>query len=332
MKKIFCLFLMSAFLLSCAKDKTLYRETEFVMDTVVTITFSSKAQKPYIEKAFKILRDLTNKLNAYNSKTEVSEINRQAGIKPVRVSPETYHLIQKAIDISKLTKGAFDITVGAVSFLYDFEKKTIPTYKQIKKHLALVDYRNIQLKDGMIFLKKKGMKIDPGGIAKGYGADLVAEFLKKNGIQHALIAVAGDIKAIGKKPDGSRWKIGIRDPRGAADDIFAIVELPEDWAISTSGDYERYVLKNGKRFHHILNPKTGLPARGLVSVSCIGPSATLTDSLATAVFILGKKEGVKIAESMGYGVVLVDEQGHVYVSPEIKTITKVLYEPKIKLP
>jgi thiamine biosynthesis lipoprotein len=332
MRRILVIALLVTLIIACTKKDSLYRQTEFVMDTIVTITFTSKQEQPAVEEAFKKLRDLEKKLNAYDPESEVSEINRQAGLKPVKVSPETYTLIKRALQVSQGTKGAFDITVGAVSFLYDFEKKIIPAPEQIKAWLSLVGYSNVELDNGEVFLKKQGMRIDPGGIAKGYGADQAVKVLRARGVTHALVAVAGDIKALGNRPGGGPWRVGIRDPRGGPDDIFAIVSLPSDWAISTSGDYERYVIKDGIRFHHIIDPRTGLPARGLVSVSCIGPEATMTDSLATAVFILGKEEGVRVAEGLGYGVVIVDQKGHVYVSPKARPITKVLYEPKVKGP
>ncbi len=330
MKRTVAVLVFLSVLLACTQQKSLYRKTEFLMDTIVSITFSSRADLPAVDAAFSRLRQLEKKLNVFDPESEVSAINRQAGIKPVAPSKDTYALIKRALEVSEATRGAFDITVGAVSLLYDFPNKKIPSLDQIKQRLALVGFRLMKLRKGEVFLPKKGMRIDPGGIAKGYGADQAAKVLKARGIKHALVAIAGDIKAVGTRADGKPWKVGIKDPRGGPDDVYAVVSLPADWAISTSGDYERYVIKDGKRYHHIIDPHTGLPAEaGLVSVSCMGPEATLTDSLATAVFIMGKSRGVKLAESLGYGVILVDTEGEVYVSPTAKAYTKVLYKPKV---
>ncbi len=331
MRRISVLIIFVFVLSGCTPNKALYRQTEFLMDTIVTITFTSEKERPAVEEAFRKLKELERLLNAYDPSSEVSRINKNAGIRPVEVSLQTYELLQRAVEISRKTEGAFDITVGAVSFLYDFEKKIIPEEPEIREHLRFVGYKKLILRDGTVFLPEKGMRIDPGGIAKGYGADRAVQILKAHGLRHALVAVAGDIRSLGRRPDGRPWRVGIRDPRGGPDDIFAIVNLPEDWAISTSGDYERFLIKDGVRYHHIIDPRTGQPARGLISVSCIGPEATFTDSLATAVFILGRQKGQALAESLGYGVVMVDERGHVYVSPRAKGITELLYEPAERL-
>ncbi|RME67758.1 MAG: FAD:protein FMN transferase [Nitrospirae bacterium] len=332
MKRFIVLVLIIIAISGCTEKRSLYRQTEFVMDTIVTITYTSEKDRPAVEEAFRTLKRLETLFNAFDPASEVSRVNQNAGIVPVEVSKDTFDLITRALDISRKTTGAFDITVGAVSLLYDFEKKTIPSITEIKARLGLVGYEKVKLMDSKVFLPLKGMKIDPGGIAKGYGADRAVDVLKAHGLKHALVAVAGDIKALGTRPDGTAWRIGIRDPRGGGDDIFAIVNLPSNWAISTSGDYERYVIKDGVRYHHIIDPRTGLPARGLISVSCIGPEGTMTDSLATAVFILGRQEGEKLAESLGYGVVVVDDKGEVYVSPKAKAITEILYKPEVKGP
>ncbi|NOX19755.1 MAG: FAD:protein FMN transferase, partial [Nitrospirae bacterium] len=255
-------------------------------------------------------------LNFYSEKSEITTINKHSGKNPVSVTPVTFKLLNKAINISKLSEGAFDITLGVISRLYDFANKKHPSKAEIERLLPLVGYRNITLQPKLrvVYLSKAGMMIDPGGITKGYAADLAVMALKKQGIKAALVAIAGDIKGYGLKPDGRPWLVGIRDPRSKnRDEIFATVEL-KDLAISTSGDYERFFIENGVRYHHILDPKTGLPASGVISVTVIGPDATYTDALATAIFVKGVKQGLKLAKKAGYKAIIVDKNGKIHKS------------------
>ncbi len=310
---IFSLFLLSV-LVSCrlGGDKV-YRESDFLLDTVVTVSVvsgSAERAGQAIEKVFRELKRLGGLLNFYSSKSEIREINENAGVKPVRVSGDTLRVIQRSIEAAEETNGAFDITVGVITHLYDFHKKIHPSADAVRAGLALVDYRDIEVDPGRmtVFLRKKGMMIDPGGITKGYAADRAVSILKKEGISAALVAVAGDIRGYGLKPDGKPWRVGIRNPRGAGDDIFAVVEL-RDQAISTSGDYERFFIEGGVRYHHLIDPKTGYPARGVISTTVIAPLAVKTDSLATAVFISGVARGMKIIEGLGYNAIMIDSGG-----------------------
>ncbi len=327
MKRVGIILSLVFFLISCqSHSERLFRKSEILMDTIVTITVVSDSEKKAevaIDRAFRELKRLDRLFNAFSPQSEVSDINRNAGKKKVKTAEDTVRLIGYALKIGELTDGAFDITVGAVTRLYDFHSKVVPSMRQIRETLRYVDFRKVVIEGDRVYLPEKGMRIDPGGIAKGYAADRAIEILKTEGIKGALVAVAGDIKGYGRKPDGSPWRVGIRDPRGGREDIFAVVELRDEMAISTSGDYERYFIKDGKRYHHIIDPNTGLPAEGLISVSVIGKEGTYTDSLATAVFIMGGEEGRKVAEELGYGVVMVDRKGNISMSESIKGLVNI---------
>ncbi len=294
------------------------------MDTFVTITVVSNSKdsaEKAIDTAFSEIENLEKLSNFFSSESEVSRINKNAGISGVRVSPDILDMLNKAIMVSEKTEGAFDVTIGPVITLYDFHKKIKPEESAVKKNLSLVNYREliIDRNKSTAFLKKRGMLIDLGGIAKGYAADKAVEALKRNGINSGLVSVAGDIKAFGLKPDGKPWKIGIRNPRakGKEDDIMATIEL-KDMAISTSGDYERFFILDGKRYHHMLSPKTGYPAEGCQSVSVITKEGAFTDAFATGIFILGPEKGIKVLEKMGFDGIIVDSQGKVHTTPNIR--------------
>ncbi len=289
------------------KDKDrLFKKSTVLMDTIVSITVvsnSSEKAERAIDEAFRELKRLEELMNFYSDKSELAMINRNAGIRPVKVSEDTIDIIKKAIYVSRLTDGAFDMTTGVLTKLWDFNNKKMPEPKEINYALRLVNYRDIVIneKKSTVFLKRKGMLIDLGGIAKGYGADRAMEILKKNGINSCLVAIAGDIKVSGRKPDGSPWVIGIRHPRAEknSNDIFTSLPLT-DAAISTSGDYERFFIKDGKRYHHILNPFTGYPSESTGGVSVITEEGYLSDSFATAVFVLGPEKGMELLKRLGY--------------------------------
>ncbi len=306
-----------------SNQERIFKKSEILMDTIVSITVVSTSKEKAeaaIDRAFKELKRLEGLLNFYSEESEIAKINRNAGMRPVKVSPETYEVVDRARTISEKTGGAFDITIGSISVLYDFVRKKRPSLQKIQGLLPLVGYKKLVLnpEERTVYLKEKGMKIDPGGIAKGYAADRAVEILKKAGIKAALVAIAGDIRCYGTKPDGGDWIVGIQNPRAEkGEDVFATIRL-KDMAISTSGDYQRFFIENGKRYHHILDPSTGLPAEGLISVTVVGPLATYTDSLATAVFVKGLSEGQRLAERMGYYIVAVDRAGNIHISDGIK--------------
>lgn len=303
------------------------------MGTVVEITAIDKDKENIhkaIEDAFHEIKRIDALMSNYKADSEVSLINHQAGLKPVKVSPHTFHVIKRSLYFSNLTHGAFDITVGPLMEEWKFDQGAthIPFEKQIKKLKALVNYKDIQLNEmeRTVMLKTKGMGIDLGGIAKGYAVDMAIEALKKASIQKALVNAGGDLRALGTKEDGKPWKIGIRHPM-IKDKILAKLEV-SDLSVATSGDYERFFEKDGIRYHHILNPHTGYPAKGIRSATILSREATEADALATSFFALGLKEGMELVERMeAVEAVIVDDKGEIHISSGLQGKLEFLPSP-----
>ena len=318
-----CLLIVSLFSCSLKKEQT-YQKTMILMDTLVTINVvsgsSDKADKA-MDRAFDEIGKLDKLLNFFSASSELSIINRSAGTSAVKVSPETLEVIEDAIFVSEKTGGAFDPAIGPEISLWDFHTRKMPDDGTVRKRLPLVNYKLITVdKDkSTVYLEKKGMLMDLGAIAKGYAADKAVEELKRQGIRSGLVSCAGDIRAFGLKPDGKPWRIGIKNPRPANkdDEIMAAVEL-SDMAISTSGDYERFFISSGTRYHHILDPKTGYSARGCRSVTVIAKRGFQTDAFSTGVFVLGPKKGMEVLRQMGFEGVIVDKDGNIETTPGLK--------------
>jgi len=321
----FCFAFLFFLLSACThQEDRIYQKSKILMDTVVTITVvsasESKAEKS-IDDAFAAIDKLEKLLNFYSPESEISLINRNAGLSGVKVSSDILRLVDKALYVSEKTKGSFDITIGPLTSMYDFHKQIRPDDGKIREKLSLINYRDLLTDNAKstIYLKRKGMLIDPGGITKGYAADRAVETLKKQGIHAGVVAIAGDIKAFGLKPDGKPWKIGIRNPNAQSDkdDVMATVELT-DMAISTSGDYERYFIRNGKKFHHLLDPKTGYPAGGCRSVTVMAKEGVFTDAFATGIFILGPEKGMTVFKEMGFSGIMIDSYGTTHITPNLR--------------
>ncbi|MFQ5456333.1 MAG: FAD:protein FMN transferase [Nitrospirota bacterium] len=321
-KSIFLFFIIlltfSPYLSTYASAKVI-KQYDTLMGTDIEIIvsvsddISDKRVKDAINAALKEIKRIENLMSSWIDASEVSRINKNAGIRPVKVSKELFELISRAKKFSKITNGAFDISFAGLKGLWNFydNKKYVPEEDEIKKVLHLVNYRNIIMENDAVFIKK-GMRIDLGGIAKGYTIDRVAAILREYGIENALIKAGGDIRAEGRK-DGKPWKIGIQHPRKGSKFIGII--NGEDISVSTSGDYERYFMKDGKRYHHIIDPETGYPADRSQSVTILGTETVVTDALATAVFILGPEDGMKLVEQMrGIDAVIIDKNGNLSVS------------------
>jgi len=271
------------------------KQTEMIMGTLVEITVIPANEKA-IREAFEALKKVDLLMSTYKEDSEISILNREG---KAQVSEETLEVIEDAIKFSNLTDGAFDITCRPLINLWKKAKKEekLPAEMEIEEAISLVGYQRIILEGNQIRLEKKGMQIDLGGIAKGYAVDKAIEALKKNGIKRALVNAGGDLYALGIDPQGEKWQIGVQDPR-EEDKIIDIIKV-KDKAVATSGDYRRYFTLEGKRFSHIVNPKTGLTVQDVpMSVTIIGPDATTTDALSTGVFVLGPEEGMKLIESL----------------------------------
>jgi thiamine biosynthesis lipoprotein len=262
--------------------------------------------------------------------SDVFRINAQAGKSAVKVSDETFGVIKESIHASEISSGTFDITFQSLHGLWKFDEdleRKVPSEKEIKARLPFVNYRNIVLDEAAktVMLTKPQTQISLGGIAKGYGVDMAVKVLEKAGLESFFVQAGGDLYAKGKKPDGSDWQAGVRDPRGAAGEYFAMLPL-SDHAFSTAGDYERTFTLDNVRYHHIIDPRTGYPATQCRSVTIYAPNAFLADEIDDAVFILGPQKGLQLVESIdGVGAVIVDAKNNVYISKRLKdkvTITK----------
>jgi thiamine biosynthesis lipoprotein len=324
MKHSLIIILAFALLASgCSRHKTT-QKTETIMGTEVTITVvapSSEEGEAAIDAGMAELRRLDAMMSLYKDTSEITKVNLAAGKKPVKVSPEMIEVVEHAAEVSKLSGGVFDVTVGPLVVLWQMRLKEgkVPTDEEIARIRPLVNYRNIVIdkKASTIFLKKTGMIMDFGGM-KGYTADRVADIFKRRGIQNAIIAVAGDIWVLGHREDGKPWRIGVQHPR-EHDKTLTVLDLSDKY-ISTSGDYERFVIKEKKRYHHIIDPRTGKPSKGVISATLIGDKGALIDPLAKAPFILGPEEGLKIVKKLDAEAIIVDEQGKVFMTDGIKNL------------
>ena len=322
---VFCLLvLLAAVLFRPGKEKQLFKETRTALHTVVAVTVlspSPEQAKTAIDAVYEEFHRLGRLLNFYADDSELSLINQNAGIKPVTVSKDTLEIIQAAIFVADQTDGGFDVTVGPLVKLWDFNKKLRPGPAEIEKMQALVGYKNIIVDPvaSTVYLQKTGVKIDLGGIIKGFAADKAVDILRKNGIEDGIVAVAGDIKTFGKQPDGRPWHVGIQNPRQESDtdQLLATVDL-QAHGISTSGDYQRFFMEDNIRYHHLLDPRTGFPADLCQSVTIIAPTATMSDALATGIFILGPEKGMAALARLAMEGVIVDRQGKILVTEGIK--------------
>lgn len=230
------------------------------------------------------------------------------------ISDELFRLVERSLELSVASGGAFDITYDSVGYLYDFRAHQRPTDHQIEERLGAVDYRHVVLDSARrtIFFRAGGVRINLGGIAKGYVVERAAAMLRGRGVEHALLNAGGDTRVIGDRM-GEPWIVGIRHPR-VADEV--VTKLPlVDEAISTAGDYERYFEENGRRYHHIINPATGQPTEGILTVTVIGPDGTMTDGLDTAIFVLGVEKGLELIEAYpDYETIIVDSTGKIFYS------------------
>ena len=274
----------------------------------------------YIDLAVAEVSRLENLISDWIPTTPISEVNRNAGVKPVKVPTEVFELVQRAINISKLTSGAFDISYASMDKIWKFDgsMKKMPTAEEIKNSVAKVGYQNIILDpvNQTIFLKNEGMKLGLGGIGQGFIADKIKAMLIAKGVVSGIVNISGDINTWGKQIDGKQWKVGIKNPLNK-DKIFATFPL-ENSAVETSGSYEKYVVFNGKRYSHIIDTRTGYPATGVISVSVFASSTELADALATGIFVLGVDVGIDLINQLaGVGCIYVEENGKITASKNI---------------
>ena len=277
-----------------------------------------------LEKALGEIRRLEALMTTWRPDSEISQINTSAGKKAIKVGPESLSVIQKSVWMSKQSEGVFDITFEAMHGLWKFDEdhtEKVPDPAAVAAARALIDYRKIKIDPdkSTVMLEQAGMRMSLGGIAKGFAVDAAARVLTGAGLASFFAQAGGDLYVRGRKPDGSAWRVGVRDPRGKDEnDFFAMLEV-EDHAFSTAGDYERGFVKDGKRYHHIIDPRTGYPSTASRSVTIWAKDAFTADAIDDAVFILGPEKGLKLVESLDdCGAVIVDEHNKLWISERLK--------------
>lgn len=324
MRRSLLFFVIVLIICGCkGRSPSVYKRSQMLMGTIVEITAISADEDKAnlaITAGFKEIKRLEEMMSTYIEESEVSKANKGSGIEWVKIDPELVDVIKTSLKVSELTGGGFNISIGpAIKLWKAGEENHIPSEDELEKIKSIIDFKEISLDEGkgMLFLKKAGMKIDLGGIAKGYAADRAEKIIKDAGINDGIIAVAGDLKVFGKRPDKKPWKIGIRHPRKEGV-ILAEVEL-ENEAISTSGDYERFFIKDGVRYHHILDPITLQPAKECQSVTIITRYGITADALATGVFVMGVEKGMELIENLpDVEGAIVDKEGKVHLSSGLK--------------
>ncbi|MBT9556483.1 MAG: FAD:protein FMN transferase [Myxococcales bacterium] len=304
--------------------------TEVWLHTDVTVTIpASKAASLAFDAVFAVMAEVERLANEWKPESPIGALNRSAGGDAVVLPPSVFALLDASRDLAVKTGGAFDPTWAALWGLYDFDAGRFPDHATLAARVALVGHEDLELDraHSSARLRRRGMAVGLGGIAKGWALDRARDQLYALGLNDFLLVAGGQVTASGSKA-GAPWKAGLRAPRGSPDDLFAVLPLPvgqRSSSLSTSGDYERFFIKDGVRYHHILDPTTGRPARGLQSASVVAPSGTDADALSTAVMVLGKDAGLRLIESLpGVGAVLVDAAGTVHVSKRLATHVQVL--------
>lgn len=309
--------------LSNSFSQQIFKKKQSLLGSPFEITVVAKdsieADK-FTSLAISEVKRIENLISDWIPTTQISKVNQNAGIAPVKVDLEVYNLVERATKISKLTSGAFDISYASMDKIWKFDgsMKEMPTPDAIKKSVEKVGYQNIILnpKDTTIFLKIKGMKLGLGGIGQGYIADKIKALLQENGCSSGLVNVSGDINTWGTQPNGEVWTVGIINPMNK-NKVFATFPLI-DSAVETSGSYEKFVNFNGKRYSHIIDPRTGYPASGIISISVFAKQTELADALATGIFVLGIEVGLDLINQLnGIECIIVDDKGGIHASKNI---------------
>ena len=269
------------------------------------------------EKVFTEMRRIDALMSSYQGSSELSYINDNAAVAAIEISAEMMLLIKESIRFSELSQGAFDITYASIGYAYDYRKRQKPSDQSITQKLPAIDYHHIVINGNKIQFNNRAVRIDLGGIAKGYAVDRAAAVIEQCGISQAMVSAGGDSRIIGDR-DGRPWIIGIQHPRDPAG---IALRLPlSDTAMSTSGDYERFFIENGERVHHIIDPSTGRSATTSWSATVIGPNAMTTDALSTTIFILGAIKGLALIESLeGIDAIIIDSDGKLHYSSGLET-------------
>ncbi|MBK6390341.1 MAG: FAD:protein FMN transferase [Saprospiraceae bacterium] len=302
-----------------------FKKSTKLMGNLFEITAVGEDQlnaETQIQGAIDEIKRIEILLTTFNEDSQTNQINQAAGLRPVQVDEEVFRLIQRSLKISNLTQGAFDITYGSMDkkfWNFDITMDRLPDPIAAKESVRLINYRNVILdeSDFSVFLTQKGMRIGFGGIGKGYAAEQAKRCMQASGVQAGIINASGDLCTWGRSPEGAAWTIGIADPFSRLN-IFSELEL-KDMSVATSGDYEKYVIIDGKKYSHTIDPRSGYPVHGITSVTIISPNAELSDAMTTPVMVMGIQKGLFMINQMnGIGCILIDDHGKLYKSNNIK--------------
>lgn len=289
--------------------------------TITVVSEDEKFALQNIEIAIAEISRIEKLLTTFNEHSQTNKINENAGVKPQKVDAEVFELIERSIGISKITQGAFDISYGSIDkSLWNFDKTMtkLPSLEESRKMVHLINYNNIILNqtDRSVFLKERGMRIGFGGIGKGYAAEMAKNILLKNQVKSGIINASGDLTAWGNQPNGKPWTIGIVNP-DRPQDAFSYLEISGK-AVATSGNYEKFVMINGKKYSHTIDPKTGLPITGIKSVTVISHNAEFADAMATPIAVMGIKAGLYLVDQiLDLYCIIIDDQNKIYTSKNI---------------
>lgn len=320
MKKVTFLSLLIIIIVAlsgCNNSPKEHTKQTFAYGTIINLKMYGENGEKAITDSINIINKIQDQMSVTIGSSEVNAINNNAGIKPTLVSKDVLDVIAIANKYSSLSDGAFDITVQPLVGLWNIgtEKAKVPSKDEITATLPLINYNNIQLKDNTVYLSKTGMEIDLGGIGKGYAADMVKKVAQDAGVTSAYLDLGGNINLIGSKPDGSDWKIGIRDPNDDSNSTIGVLNA-KDQSIVSSGTYERYFEEDGIRYHHILDPKTGMPSNSdILSTTIVSSSSTDADVLSTTTFILGTEKALTLVNSLpDVEAIIIDKNNQVHVT------------------
>jgi FAD:protein FMN transferase len=321
MKFLMVLFLTGSVFATSAQ--TLRTRTAKLMGArfdISIVAADSITAEQHIDSCIAEIKRIEYLISDWIDTTQVSRINQNAGTQPVIVGQELLRLAQRAIKLSTITNGAFDISFAAMEriWIFDGSMTEKPTPEQVRKAKDKVGYRNIVIDTihSTIFLKEKGMKIGFGALGEGYAADRCREMMLNKGVRAGIVNGSGDMNTWGTRPDGSPWNIGIANPFSQSE-LYAVVPLKQG-AVVTSGSYEKYAEIKGERYSHIINPLTGYPATGLISVTVFGPSAEMANGFSTSLMVLGKRKGMKLLKRFpGYSCIMISENGKFYKSKNL---------------
>jgi len=301
-------------------SQVLRKRTTLLMGGRFDITIVDKDSLSAEKNIDLVIAEITrieNLISDWKADSQISKVNQNAGIQPIKVDREVFELAQRAVKLSEITNGGFDVSFAAMDRIWKFDgsMREMPSAEAIKKSVEKVGYKNIILDstESTIFLKLKGMKIGFGALGEGYATDKCRKMMIEKGIKAGIINGSGDMSTWGKQPNGNDWKIAITNPFKPEKNL-AVVPLKEG-AVTTSGSYEKFVVFNGKRYSHIINPATGYPATGLCSVTVFGPNAETANGLSTSMMVLGQKEGLLLLQKFPeYSCVLMTDKGKVVKS------------------